>query len=73
MPRPKHRHPDGETILRSLESQGWTLTGGGKQHFRAKCPCGQHMKSIHTTPSDPNYYRKLRTRLKNHTCWTDDL
>ena len=73
VPRPNHRRREGEAILRSLERQGWSLTGGGRSHFQAKCPCGLHRKTVHTTPSNPNYYRKLRTRLNHYTCWMDDL
>jgi hypothetical protein len=32
------------------------------------CPA-KHMKTVHLTPSDPNYVRNLLGQLKRATCW----
>lgn len=75
MPRPRHRMPAGEALLRSLERQGWRVQGGGKVHFKAYCGCpAMHRIGIATTPSSgESYFRRRRVRLSNHTCWEDDL
>ncbi len=37
-----------------------------------KCPCpDMHLKTVHLTPSDPNYVRNLVGQLRRATCWED--
>jgi hypothetical protein len=70
-PRPKHPDKDLEALIRSLEEQGWTVTKG-KRYYKARCSCGDaHSKTIHVTPQE-NYNNKIRTRLRNHTCWKEE-
>lgn len=69
--RAKHTRPELEALLRSLEAQGWVVEKGRK-HFKAKCGCAdKHIKTIACTPSDPNYPRNLRGKLKRDTCWKE--
>lgn len=71
--RPKHRMPELEAVLRGAERQGWRVTGGGNSYFKMYCPCPEkHKKSVHCTPSDPNYKRNLLGELKRKTCWKDE-
>lgn len=70
MVRPTHPNRDLEALLRSLEDQGWRVEKG-KKYYKAKCPCEtEHQKTVHCTPQE-NYLNKLRTRLRNHTCWKE--
>jgi len=71
--RPKHRMPELEAVLRSAERQKWRVTGGGNKYFKMYCPCpAKHKKSVHCTPSDPNYKRHLLNELGRKTCWKDE-
>lgn len=69
-PRPKHPDKDLEAIIRSLEDQDWKVNKD-KKYYKALCPCSEkHYKTIHNTPQK-TYIDKLRTRLRNHTCWEE--
>ena len=60
-----------ETVLREAEDQNWRVDKGSK-YYSMCCPCGlKHYKWVHLTPSSANYERKLRTYLKNYTCWKE--
>lgn len=61
---------DLESILQyAAEAQGWRATRQ-KRYFMLWCPCpDKHYKTVKLTPSNPNYERELRSRLKTHTCW----
>ncbi len=71
MTRPKHPDKDLEALLRSLESAGWRVEKGRK-YFKGYCPCGDHKKTIHVTPSDPGYRRHLIGWLRRETCWEEE-
>lgn len=36
-----------------------------------RCPqhCGQHSKTMHLTPSNPNYYKQCLNRVRKLPCW----
>jgi hypothetical protein len=38
------------------------------------CPkkCGKHIKTMHLSPSDPNYARNVLGQLRRATCWNDE-
>lgn len=56
----RHRHPkkDLEAVLRDGEAKGWEVAKTRK-YYRMRCPCGSHQKTVHLTPSDPNYRQNL--------------
>jgi hypothetical protein len=65
--------PELEAVLRQAEKLGWRIKGGGNSYFKLYCPCsGKHKKSVHCTPSDPNYKRNLLAELGRKTCWKDE-
>lgn len=66
--RPKHPVKELEALLRSAEEQGWTVTRG-KKYYRCLCACGEHLKTIHLTPSDPNYVRNHSAWFTRQACW----
>lgn len=71
MSRPKHQNKDLEAVLKSAERQGWRVNRGGK-YFKMKCPCElRHLKTVHISPSDPNYGRNLLSKLNRDTCWKE--
>lgn len=69
-PRPRHQTKEIEALLRSLEAQGWRVTKG-KGYFKAYCPCGLHLRTVHLTPSSAGYLAGLVRRLKRDTCWEE--
>lgn len=73
MGRPRHPKKDIEAVLHSLELQGW-LVSKGRKYFMAKCPpvCGEHLKTVKLSPSDPNYAKNLRAWFRRSGCWKDD-
>ncbi|MEY2468867.1 MAG: hypothetical protein QOF21_1565 [Actinomycetota bacterium] len=50
------------------EARGWRVVKA--TYFKMYCPCrGRHMKTVHLTPSDPNYRRNLIGYLGRLDCW----
>lgn len=69
--RPTHPKKEFEAFLKDAEAQEWEVSKG-KKYYKMKCPCGTHMKTIHLTPSDPNYLRNARGWLRRETCWKEE-
>lgn len=68
MSRPRHSIKELEGVLTEAEGKGWDVTKGRK-YYRMRCPCGNHQKTVHLSPSDPNYKRNLVGWLKRTGCW----
>ncbi len=68
--RPRHPRSDLEIVLRLAEERQWEVSRGGK-YYRCLCPCGEHLKWVHLTPSDPNYPRNLRAWFTRQDCWEE--
>ncbi|WP_457221152.1 hypothetical protein [Mycobacteroides abscessus] len=71
MSRSRHPNKDIEAWLVVLESQGWEIIDG-KKYRKARCKCGDHQKTIHTSPSDPNYLRNLKGWFRRCDCWKSE-
>ena len=69
--RPRHPKPALEAVCGEAEAAGWRITRGSI-YFKAYCPCGQHKRSIHLSPSDPNYLQNLRQWFTRQPCWTKE-
>jgi hypothetical protein len=70
--RPKHPRKDLEAVLRAAEGKGWRVIKG-KGYYRMLCPCGRGTrKSVHLTPSDPDYRRHLLGQPRRATCWDEE-
>jgi hypothetical protein len=70
--RPKHQDKDLERILRLAEAQDWRVEKRPKGYFKMKCNCAElHMKTVHLTPSNPNYGRNLLGWLRRCSCWKE--
>lgn len=72
MGRSRHPDKDLEALLKEAESKGWQVTKS-KRYYKIRCKCGSptHKRTVHLTPSDPNYERNLRGWLKRTGCWED--
>jgi hypothetical protein len=67
--RPRHGDKSTERLLQEAERKGWRVVKPGG-HFKMYCPCpDKHLKTVSSTPSDPNYLRNLLGELRRKTCW----
>ena len=57
-------------IRAEARRKGWRVERG-KGYYKMWCPpaCGKHWKTVHLSPSDPNYTRNLLGQLGRATCW----
>jgi hypothetical protein len=70
--RPTHTDKDLERLLKWSEDQGWRVEKGSK-YYKMYCPCStKHLKSVHLTPSDPNYLKNLKGALRRMGCWEEE-
>jgi len=54
-------------LLGEFHEVGWKIESPGR-YYKAKCPCGDHMRSIHISPSDPNYVKNALHWLRRQPC-----
>ncbi len=59
-------------LLADIELGGWTVEepAGNSNIYKAKCPCGDHMEHIHSTPRQ-NYAKNKLAKMKR-TCWREE-
>lgn len=53
------KHQDYRDAVRVIQALGWRVDTERNGYPMAFCPCKKHKKTIHKTPSDPNYYTNL--------------
>ena len=58
---------DLEQLLREFHHAGWRIENP-PTYYRVKCPCGQHKRMIHLTPSNPRYAANVRAWLNRQHC-----
>ena len=63
----KHQDKDLEKVLEVFDQHGWRIEDPPK-YYRVKCPCGDHQRSIHLTPSNPNYGQQALRWLYRQPC-----
>lgn len=58
-----------EDVYAAADELGWTIDDkpGGNGYFKMRCPCGKHLKWLHKTPSNPNYYRETIAYMRRLT------
>lgn len=61
-------------MFRVVDELGWTTSEkpGKRGYLKLKCPCGNHIRWLHKTPSNPNYYRDLIKWLRRQCVTSDD-
>lgn len=67
----KHPKKDLEALLGEFHEAGWTIVDPRKKYYKVKCPCGKHLKSIHISPSDPNYAKNAISWLYRQACYVE--
>lgn len=62
------RHPkkEGEEALQKIAALGWRIENPPR-YYTIKCPCGDHQKRVHLTPSNPRHYDEA-VRYAKRTC-----
>lgn len=68
----KHSKKDIEAVLGEFHEAGWTIVDPRRKYYRVLCPCGAHSRSIHISPSDPNYVRNALQWLYRQTCYAKE-
>ncbi|GAA4855589.1 hypothetical protein [Saccharopolyspora cebuensis] len=63
----KHPRKDMEKVLEIFHQNGWRVEDPPK-YYRVKCPCGDHQRSIHLTPSNPKYGEQALGWLYRQVC-----
>lgn len=66
------RHPDKdlEEVLGAFHEAGWRIENPGRRYYRVKCACGNHQRSIHISPSNPNHGREALRWMRRQSCMT---
>ncbi|GAA1616761.1 hypothetical protein GCM10009700_01290 [Brevibacterium sanguinis] len=63
----RHQKPELESVLQQFHEAGWTIEDPPK-YYTVKCPCGDHMRQIHLTPSNRNYSNQALRWLNRQEC-----
>jgi hypothetical protein len=61
---------DIKDVVDEISRHGWTEVAG-KNYRKFRCPCGRHMKTIHKSPSNPNYFKNLMAWFRRQECWQE--
>ena len=65
----KHQKKDMEAVLQEFHEAGWRIEDP-PTYYQVKCPCaGKHKRSVHLTPSNPNYAKDTRRWLYRQPCY----
>lgn len=59
-----------EDVYLAAAELHWTVDEkpNKKGYFKVRCPCGRHLKWLHKTPSNPNYYREFIHKMRQLGC-----
>lgn len=62
----EHSEADARRVAKEL---GWREAGRNKKgYLKLLCPCGQHRKWLHKTPSDPDFFKHAIAYLRRQPC-----
>lgn len=67
----KHPRKELEAVLEHYHQAGWRIVGPPR-YYTVKCPCGQHQRWIHLTPSGANYGKNALAWLERQPCYKDE-
>lgn len=67
----KHPDADLEALLNEFDRAGWRITDPPK-YYRVRCPCGEHMRWIHLTPSGAKYKLDAQRWLYRQPCFREE-
>lgn len=63
------RHPkkDLERLLEQFHASGWVIKDSDT-YYKVLCPCGEHRRTIHLSPSGSQYRRNAESWLRRQPC-----
>jgi hypothetical protein len=67
----KHTDKDIERVLTELHRHGYKIENPPK-YYTVKCPCGQHQRQVHCTPSGRYHGNHVLQWAKRLPCWTTE-
>jgi hypothetical protein len=67
----RHPNKDLEAVLEHFHQAGWRVIDQSR-YYKVRCPCGLHQRSIHLTPSDPNYGKNALAWLQRQPCYREE-
>ena len=69
------RHPkkELEALLGEFHEAGWKVLDPKKGgYYKVRCPCGDHQRSVHISPSNPNYVKDTLMWLYRQPCYNNN-
>ena len=67
----KHPQKDLEELLEKFDAAGWRIIDPPK-YYKVYCPCAmKHKRTVHLTPSNPNYALDTRKWLERQPCYKE--
>lgn len=67
----KHPRKDLELVLQVLHRHGYKILNP-PTYYTVRCPCGNHQRQVHLTPSNPRYGNEVIKWARRHSCWHDE-
>lgn len=73
MPGRRQSDKNIRALINEVKVGGWIVDDpkGSSNIYKARCPCGDHIEHIHSTPSGSNYMKNKLGHMKK-TCWKED-
>lgn len=65
----KHPKKELEALLGEFHDAAWRIISPGR-YYKVRCPCGKHQRTVHISPSNPNYARDTLKWLYRQSCYT---
>lgn len=64
----RHQKKELEAVLQEFHEAGWTVLNPPR-YYTVRCPCGEHQRQIHLTPSSANYAKNVLKWLYRQSCY----
>lgn len=64
----KHPKKEHEAVLKEFDAHGWRI-GDPPTYYTLRCPCGEHQRQYHLTPSGRYFGNKMLQWARNLPCW----
>lgn len=64
----KHPKKEGEQTLKEFDRHRYRIENPPK-YYTVLCPCGDHLRQVHISPSNPNHFRECLNWARRLPCW----
>lgn len=65
---PKHPKKELEALLGEFHEASWRVERASK-YYKVYCPCGEHKRTVHVSPSNPKYAQNVIKWLYRQECY----